>query len=158
MALHYWNAKNKKKNMFLSLSGGYHGDTLGAISVCDPKCSMHHIYQGYISKQKFMHTFHRNFGDTWQKGDDKNLIKLIEKNYKNLAAVIVEPIVQGIGDEIATGFGRTGKLFACNYADITPDILCIGKALTGGAITLAATLTTCKVSSIVEYGLDLLKI
>ncbi|MDQ1237482.1 MAG: adenosylmethionine--8-amino-7-oxononanoate transaminase [Wigglesworthia glossinidia] len=175
MALHYWYAKNKKKNMFLSLSGGYHGDTLGSISVCDPKCSMHNIYQGYISKQKFMNTFYRNFGDIWQVGDDDNLIKLIEKNYKTLAAVIVEPIVQGIGgmkfyheqylislrklcdfykillilDEIATGFGRTGKIFACDHANIVPDILCIGKALTGGAITLAATLTTRKVSSVI---------
>lgn len=175
MALHYWYAKNKKKNMLLSLSGGYHGDTLGAISVCDPKLSMHHIYQGYVPKQKFMSTFHRNFGDSWRTGDDNDLIKLIEKNHKNLAAIIVEPIVQGLGgmrfyhekylitlkslcnfykillivDEIATGFGRTGKIFACNYANISPDILCIGKALTGGAITLAATLTTKKISSVI---------
>lgn len=178
MALHYWNAKNKKKNMFLSLSGGYHGDTFGAISICDPQSSMHHIYQGYVPKQKFMNVFHRNFGDSWKEGDDKNLIKLIENNHKHLAAVIVEPIVQGIGgmrfyhvqylitlkelcdfykilliiDEIATGFGRTGKLFACNYANIVPDILCIGKALTGGSITLAATLTTQKVSSTICSG------
>ncbi|BAC24598.1 bioA [Wigglesworthia glossinidia endosymbiont of Glossina brevipalpis] len=173
MALHYWFSKNERKKVkFLSLRGGYHGDTFGALSVCDPKNSMHNIYQGYLPNQEFTNTFDRKFNEKWESGDDLNLVKLIEKHHKKLAAVIIEPIVQGVGgmnfyhkqylisikklckfykillivDEIATGFGRTGKLFACNYSKITPDILCIGKALTGGAITLAATITKRKVS------------
>ncbi|OQM34332.1 adenosylmethionine--8-amino-7-oxononanoate transaminase [bacterium endosymbiont of Pedicinus badii] len=181
MALQYWKGKNNtKKNKFFSLKNGYHGDTFGAISVCDPKNSIHDLYftKRNLFSNHFLESPKRKFGDTWKNTDIFEIEKKIKKYHKEVAALILEPIVQAIGgmnfyhkkylikirelcykygilmicDEIATGFGRTGKLFACNYAKISPDILCIGKALTGGTITLAATLTTKKIAYTISNG------
>jgi len=161
MALQYWQGQNNgQKTKFLSLTHAYHGDTLGAMSVCDPENSMHHLYKGLLPTHIFVPP------------NIQDLRTAFARHHQELAAMIVEPIVQGAGgmlfydaevlteirklcdeydvlliaDEIATGFGRTGKLFACEHADITPDILCLGKALTGGYMTLAAVLTDPKIS------------
>lgn len=177
MVLQYWHGRKEPRNKFLALSYGYHGDTFGAISVCDPKNSMHNLYQGYLPTNKFIDT-KRNFYDSWKKEDESNFINsFLEYHEKyNLAAVILEPIVQGVGgmrfyhvnylkilrelcniydivliaDEIATGFGRTGKMFACNYADIIPDIMCLGKSLTGGMLTLSATVTKHEIADTID--------
>jgi len=161
MALQYWQAQGmRKKTKLLALKHAYHGDTFGAMSVCDPVSGMHHIFSDVLPTHHF---------------SDVNIEAFeaqIKAHHAELAAVIVEPIVQGAGgmrfysaellkrirelcdaydvllivDEIATGFGRTGKLFACEHANIQPDIMCVGKALTGGYMTLAATLCSSKVS------------
>jgi adenosylmethionine-8-amino-7-oxononanoate aminotransferase len=173
MAIQYWHSQGQpNKSRILSLRKGYHGDTFGAMSVCDPVTGMHHIFSNNLSKQLFTESPRCGFHDSWDE-DYLTDIKAMLKNHNHeLAAVILEPILQGAGgmnfyspdylkqvralcdeynvlliaDEIATGFGRTGELFACNWADITPDILCLGKALTGGYMTLAATLCTAKIS------------
>lgn len=165
MALQYWGGRRTK---FVSLSGGYHGDTFAAMSVCDPITGMHHLFSKVLTQQHFVPRPACRFGEACSEVDIAPLKKLLQQEETNIAAVIVEPIAQGAGgmwfysadylqrvrslcdehgvlliaDEIATGFGRTGKLFACEHADIAPDILCLGKALTGGYMTLAATLTT----------------
>jgi len=160
MALQYWQAQgHAKKTKFLALKHAYHGDTFGAMSVCDPVSGMHHVFADVLPQHCF--------SDVTIEAFEKN----IKAHHADLAAVIVEPIVQGAGgmrfysaellkrirelcdaydvllivDEIATGFGRTGKLFACEHADIQPDIMCVGKALTGGYMSLAATLCSAKV-------------
>jgi len=173
MAVQYWQAKDKpEKHKMLSLRGGYHGDTFAAMSVCDPDTGMHHLFQNSVNKQIFTERptcrFDITSPDSYDTSSTDRLEEAIKSQHNNLAAVILEPVVQGAGgmwfyhpnylrrvrdlcdqynvlliaDEIATGFGRTGKLFACEWANITPDILCVGKALTGGYMTLAATLTT----------------
>ena len=169
MAIQFWQAKNQpKKRKMLSLRGGYHGDTFAAMSVCDPITGMHQIFSDAVLKQHFTDRPTCRFDQDF---DERSLISLEESfkvYHEELAAITLEPIVQGAGgmwfyhpsylkkvrelcdeydvlliaDEIATGFGRTGKLFACHWADIEPDILCVGKALTGGYLSLAATLTT----------------
>ncbi len=171
MALQYWQGRNNdKKTKFLSFTHAYHGDTFGAMSVCDPENSMHHLYKGLLPTHIFVPP------------NIQDLRTAFAEHHQELAAMVVEPIVQGAGgmlfydaevlaeirslceeynvlliaDEIATGFGRTGKLFACEHADITPDILCLGKALTGGYMTLAAVLTDPKISQGIQKQGDIL--
>ncbi|MEH6528484.1 MAG: adenosylmethionine--8-amino-7-oxononanoate transaminase [Porticoccus sp.] len=173
MAVQYWYSQgHAEKSRFLSLRNGYHGDTFGAMSVCDPVTGMHQMFDNTIIKQLFSESPRCKFHDDWDESYITDISSLLEKHSHELAAVILEPILQGTGgmhfysptylkrvrelcdkhnvlliaDEIATGFGRTGKLFGCDWADITPDILCLGKAMTGGYMTLAATLCTTKVS------------
>ncbi|TCV98046.1 adenosylmethionine--8-amino-7-oxononanoate transaminase [Biostraticola tofi] len=178
MALQYWQARGEPRRQLLSLRHGYHGDTFGAMSVCDPDNSMHSLYQGYLPAHRFIDSPQCAFDGDWDERDVDALEKAILADGDTLAAVILEPIVQGAGgmrfyhrrylqrvrelcdqagllliaDEIATGFGRTGKLFACEHADITPDIMCLGKALTGGYMTLSATMTTRPVADTISNG------
>lgn len=169
MALQYWIGKGRsEKNRLLALKGGYHGDTFTAMSTCDPVTGMHHLFQETLIPQYFAERPTCRFDASWNEQDMDSLRQQLEWNQHELAAVILEPIVQGAGgmwfyspqylkrvrelcdeydvllilDEIATGFGRTGELFGCQHAGISADIMCLGKALTGGYLTLAATLCT----------------
>ena len=179
MAMQYWySIGNKKKNQLLTLRNGYHGDTFGAMAVCDPTTGMHHMFTEVLAKHHFADAPSCAFTDTVEEANIANFKTLIEQHHSTLAAVILEPIVQGTGgmnfyapqylkrirelcdqfnvllicDEIATGFGRTGKLFACEHADIEPDILCLGKSLTGGYLSLAATLCNDRISDGISQG------
>jgi len=177
MAFQYWNSQgSRKKTKILAFSKGYHGDTFGAMSVCDPVTGMHSAFEGILHKNIFVNEPKCNFNEPWDEKYIEDFKTKLRDNHKKIAAVILEPVVQGAGgmriyspmfvkrvrelcdeydvllilDEIATGFGRTGKLFAYEYADIVPDILCLGKALTGGYLSLAATLTSKKVMNGIE--------
>lgn len=189
MALQYWYGKESKQRIasniplrskFLTLEHGYHGDTFAAMSVTDPNNSMHQMYKGFLPEHIFAKSpeNHQIQDGRWPEFNPDDLFDFEQKialHHQELAAVILEPIVQGAGgmriyhpqflrgvrklcdqyetllivDEIATGFGRTGKLFACEHANIQPDILCIGKALTSGYMTLSATVTSKKVADLV---------
>ncbi|RIZ56737.1 adenosylmethionine--8-amino-7-oxononanoate transaminase [Vibrio sp. PID23_8] len=178
MALQYWHAKGERRPKFLTLRHGYHGDTFAAMSVTDPDNSMHSLYKGFLPEHIFAESPTCGYWDEWKPEDLADFEQKISQHHQELAAVILEPIVQGAGgmriyhpeflkgvrtlcdkynllliaDEIATGFGRTGLLFACEHADIQPDILCVGKALTGGYMTLSATLTSKHVADTVCGG------
>ncbi len=179
MAVQYWHNRGKAdKNRFLTIRSGYHGDTFAAMSACDPVNGMHHLFNGMLTQQYFADAPQVRFGEDWREEDISSFAAILEKNSDRIAAAIFEPVVQNAGgvrfyhpeyvrraselckqhsvllilDEIATGFGRSGKLFACEHAEICPDIMCVGKALSGGFISLAATLTTGHISETFAAG------
>lgn len=178
MALQYWQGRGEPRRRFLSLTRGYHGDTFGAMSVSDPASSMHSLYRGFLPDGLFIDGMDIPFGGTWQEKAIVPIAQIVAEHHRDLAAIVLEPIVQGAGgmcfyhpeylrhirrlcdeygvlliaDEIATGFGRSGRLFACEHADVVPDILCVGKALTGGYMTLSAAIARRSVADVVSNG------
>lgn len=179
MALQFWASDNQpQKHKLVALRNGYHGDTMGAMAVCDPVTGMHHLFANILPQHHFVDAPAAGFSQTADTQDIAALETLFKTHHHEIAALIVEPVVQGAGgmrfyspdyltnfrtlcdrydillifDEIATGFGRTGKMFAAEHASVTPDILCLGKGLTAGYMTLAATLCTDRVSEIISRG------
>jgi adenosylmethionine-8-amino-7-oxononanoate aminotransferase len=179
LCLQYHQARGEtRRRRLLTLRGGYHGDTFGAMAVCDPVNGMHRLFTGVLAEHVFGDRPPAGFDAPLDEAWVSALKELLERHASELAAVIVEPVVQGAGgmrfyspacvrslrtlcdrhelllvlDEIATGFGRTGALFACEHAGVAPDLMCVGKALTGGYLSLAATLCTAPVAHTVSAG------
>ncbi len=179
MCLQYWRSRNRPaKRRLATWRGGYHGDTFMAMSVCDPEGGMHRVWDGVLPRQLFAPPPPEGFAAGVDPGYAADLETLIEQHKDELAAVIVEPVVQGAGgmrfhdpaylrvlrqacdahgvllifDEIATGFGRSGELFAARYAGVSPDVMCVGKALTGGYMSLAAAIASSEVARGIAGG------
>ena len=179
MAMQYMHARGMHgRKQFATIRGGYHGDTFHGMSVCDPVNGMHSLYNGILPKYIFADRPKCAYTDEWDENDFESMARQVEIHHKSLCAIVLEPIVQGAGgmyfyhplylkavrelcdrydilliaDEIATGFGRTGKLFACEHAGVVPDILCVGKALTGGYMTLGAVIATAQVARVISEG------
>jgi len=183
MAVQYQFALGfKDKHKFLTIRSGYHGDTWKAMSVSDPDTGMHHLFSGALHAEHFVEQPPIKFSQSWDADPNNNglleLSNTLEQHHSEIAALILEPIVQGAGgmtfyhpeyldaaralcdqynvllifDEIATGFGRTGELFASHHTQIEPDIVCLGKAITGGYLSFAATLCSDKVADTIRDG------
>jgi len=179
MCLQYQRALgHPRRNRLLTVRGGYHGDTFGAMALCDPVGGMHSLFTGVLAEHLFADRPPDGFGAGLDELWAAHVSELVVNHAEELAAIVVEPVVQGAGgmrfhapecvaflrrlcdehglllvlDEIATGFGRTGALFASDHAGISPDVMCLGKALTGGYMTLAATLCTERVAQVIGHG------
>ena len=176
MAIQHASALGTDRHRFLTVRGGYHGDTFGAMSVCDPDTGMHHLFGHAVAHQLFADRPEPAFDQPFDEHHIAGLATLLARHRDEVAAVIIEPVVQGAGgmrmyapaylrrlrelcdehgvlliaDEIATGFGRTGELFGCDHAGVVPDIMCLGKALTGGYLSMAAVLCTPEVAETVS--------